>query len=99
MTATLTAGSPDLTLPPTPLEVALAAVLERRTEFRALGHVPRDVVDLFTAAGVYRAATPRRFGGEALPVDRPSERRCPHEHELLVHETAITDAAHRRPHR
>ncbi|SCX54447.1 Acyl-CoA dehydrogenase [Klenkia marina] len=67
MTATLSAGSPDLTLPPTPLEVALAAVVERREEFRALGHVPRDVVDLFKAAGVYRAATPRRFGGDALP--------------------------------
>ena len=35
-------------------------------EFERLSHVPRDVIALFKQAGIYRAGTPRRFGGDAL---------------------------------
>jgi alkylation response protein AidB-like acyl-CoA dehydrogenase len=45
----------------------VAQVAAQRSRIEELRHVPRDVVDLFKAAGVYRAATPRRFGGDALP--------------------------------
>jgi alkylation response protein AidB-like acyl-CoA dehydrogenase len=42
-------------------------VAEKRDQFTALRHVPRTTIDEFRKAGVYRAATPRRFGGDALP--------------------------------
>lgn len=51
----------------TPLDDVLAEVVERRDEFRSLGYVPKDVIAKFKQAGVYRAATPRMFGGDALP--------------------------------
>ena len=47
-------------------EDLLAHVAERRAEFTALRHVPRDTIEVFRRAGIYRAATPRRFGGDAL---------------------------------
>ncbi|TWP50549.1 flavin-dependent monooxygenase [Lentzea tibetensis] len=49
------------------LEDLLAVVAERRAEFTALRDIPRDVMEKFRAAGVYRAATPKMFGGDALP--------------------------------
>lgn len=52
---------------PAALDKVLAEVAERREEFTALGHVPRDVVDSFKQAGIYRAGTPRCFGGDAMP--------------------------------
>jgi indole-3-acetate monooxygenase len=52
----------------TPEFDALIRIIEtRRDEFQALSHVPRDVVDAMKRAGVFRASTPRRFGGDALP--------------------------------
>lgn len=45
----------------------LDLVAERRQEFEEKRHVPRDVVAEFKKAGLYRAAAPRRFGGEPLP--------------------------------
>ncbi|WP_328456091.1 MULTISPECIES: acyl-CoA dehydrogenase family protein [unclassified Amycolatopsis] len=61
-------------------EAALTEVARRAGEFTRLRHIPRDVVDKFKLAGFYRAATPRRFGGDALPpaeflrmVERMSE--------------------------
>lgn len=49
------------------LDDVLARVAERRAEFTALRHVPREVIEEFRKAGIYRAATPKRFGGDALP--------------------------------
>ncbi|MEU1947820.1 acyl-CoA dehydrogenase family protein [Streptomyces sp. NPDC020125] len=46
---------------------ALDVVARRRAEFEELGHVPRDVIEEFKAAGIYRASTPSQFGGHALP--------------------------------
>ncbi|OZM72284.1 acyl-CoA dehydrogenase [Amycolatopsis antarctica] len=48
----------------------LAQVTRRREEFTAKRHVPRDMVDEFVRLGFYRAATPARFGGDALPPAR-----------------------------
>ncbi|MGU7784683.1 acyl-CoA dehydrogenase family protein [Burkholderia sp. PU8-34] len=48
-----------------PLDEVIATVAARRDEFDRLSHVPRDVIALFKRAGIYRAGTPRRFGGDA----------------------------------
>lgn len=45
----------------------LAELAERREEFREQRYVPRDFVDKLKELGLYRAATPTRFGGEVLP--------------------------------
>ncbi|GGS23589.1 acyl-CoA dehydrogenase [Streptomyces humidus] len=47
-------------------ERVLALVADRRGEFEEKRHVPRDVISEFKKAGLYRASTPRRFGGEPL---------------------------------
>lgn len=53
-----------------PLEAVLADIAARRTEFTTLRHVPRDVIAQFKRAGIYRAGTPRCFGGDAMaPAD------------------------------
>jgi alkylation response protein AidB-like acyl-CoA dehydrogenase len=49
------------------LDEVLAEVARRKEEFTALGHVPRDMVERFKQAGIYRAGTPRCFGGDAMP--------------------------------
>jgi alkylation response protein AidB-like acyl-CoA dehydrogenase len=49
-----------------PLADVITEIAARREEFDRLSHVPRDVIAKFKRAGVYRAATPRRFGGDAL---------------------------------
>jgi alkylation response protein AidB-like acyl-CoA dehydrogenase len=61
-------------------DAALTEVARRAGEFTRLRHVPRDVVEKFRLAGFYRATTPKRFGGDALPpaeflrmVERMSE--------------------------
>ncbi|MEU4893235.1 acyl-CoA dehydrogenase family protein [Streptomyces sp. NPDC044780] len=46
---------------------ALAVVARRRAEFEEKRHVPRDVIDEFKSAGIYRASAPKQFGGDALP--------------------------------
>ena len=51
----------------TPLDDVLAEIVERRGEFRAQGYVSQDVIDSLKQAGIYRASTPLRFGGDALP--------------------------------
>ncbi|MGP4046237.1 acyl-CoA dehydrogenase family protein [Streptomyces sp. 2A115] len=45
----------------------LAHVADRRTEFTEKRHVPRDMIEEFKQVGLYRAATPKQFGGDALP--------------------------------
>ncbi|CAE6739567.1 Flavin-dependent monooxygenase, oxygenase subunit HsaA [Paraburkholderia aspalathi] len=44
----------------------IVEIAARREEFDRLSHVPRDVIAKLKRAGVYRAATPKRFGGDAL---------------------------------
>ncbi|MFM0672248.1 acyl-CoA dehydrogenase family protein [Paraburkholderia sediminicola] len=48
------------------LDEVIGEIAARRDEFDRLSHVPRDVIAKLKRAGVYRAATPRRFGGDAL---------------------------------
>ncbi|WP_433502497.1 flavin-dependent monooxygenase [Pseudonocardia halophobica] len=45
----------------------LAELVGRRDEFRRLRYVPKDFVARLKQAGLYRAATPARFGGDPLP--------------------------------
>ncbi|KAH0443713.1 acyl-CoA dehydrogenase [Paraburkholderia fungorum] len=49
-----------------PLADVIAEIAVRREEFERLSHVPRDLIAKLKQAGVYRAATPRCFGGDAL---------------------------------
>ncbi|MFG6082446.1 acyl-CoA dehydrogenase family protein [Paracoccus litorisediminis] len=44
----------------------LDMVQARRDEFDRLRHVPRDVIAQMKRAGIFRASTPARFGGDAL---------------------------------
>src|ERR1700733_9588351 len=62
---------PDASTPARlPLADVIAEIDARRDEFDRLSHVPRDVIAKLKQAGVYRAATPQRFGGDALaPAD------------------------------
>jgi indole-3-acetate monooxygenase len=62
---------PDASTPARlPLADVIAEIGARRDEFDRLSHVPRDVIAKLKQAGVYRAATPQRFGGDALaPAD------------------------------
>ncbi len=47
------------------LDRVLTEIRARRDEFDAKRHVPRDMVAQLKQLGVYRAATPRCFGGDA----------------------------------
>lgn len=58
---------PPATRTPATLDDVLAEVGQRKEQFTELGHVPRDMVERFKQAGIYRAGTPRCFGGDALP--------------------------------
>ncbi|MGV2292215.1 acyl-CoA dehydrogenase family protein [Trinickia sp. YCB016] len=49
------------------LDRVIAEIATRREEFEQHSHVPRDMIAKLKQAGVYRAATPKRFGGDALP--------------------------------
>lgn len=48
-------------------EDVLAELAKRREEFREQRYVPRDFVDRLKELGIYRAATPAKFGGDPLP--------------------------------
>ncbi|QFU89802.1 acyl-CoA dehydrogenase family protein [Amycolatopsis sp. YIM 10] len=48
----------------------LAELEQRRTEFRAQRFVPKDFVERLKQTGLYRSATPAKFGGEPLPPAR-----------------------------
>ncbi|KAA0998329.1 flavin-dependent monooxygenase [Paraburkholderia panacisoli] len=52
---------------PISLGVLIEEIERRRDEFDQLSHVPRDMIAKMKRAGIYRASTPRRFGGDALP--------------------------------
>lgn len=51
----------------TTLDSVLERIAERHDDFGAQKFIPRDIIDEFKRAGIYRAATPKRFGGSALP--------------------------------
>ncbi|HXZ08071.1 MAG TPA: acyl-CoA dehydrogenase family protein [Paraburkholderia sp.] len=55
---------------PISLETLLDEVERRRDEFDQVSHVPRDMIAKMKRAGIFRASTPRRFGGDALPPPR-----------------------------
>jgi alkylation response protein AidB-like acyl-CoA dehydrogenase len=44
----------------------LAAIDQRADEFEAQGYFPRDVIGLMKQARIFRSATPKRFGGDAM---------------------------------
>jgi alkylation response protein AidB-like acyl-CoA dehydrogenase len=48
----------------------LNEVRQRRDEFDAGSHVPRDMIERFKQVGIYRAATPQCYGGDALAPAR-----------------------------
>src|SRR5476651_1692218 len=49
------------------LETVIAEVTRRRDEFQRLRYVPRDMISIMKKAGIFRASTPKCFGGDALP--------------------------------
>jgi alkylation response protein AidB-like acyl-CoA dehydrogenase len=52
------------------LETLIAEIERRRDEFDQLTFVPRDVVAMMKAVGIYRTSTPRCFGGDPMaPAD------------------------------
>jgi indole-3-acetate monooxygenase len=55
---------------PLSLDALVEEVERRRDEFDAVSHVPRDMVGKMKRAGIFRASTPKRFGGDALPPPR-----------------------------
>ncbi|MFL9856322.1 acyl-CoA dehydrogenase family protein [Paraburkholderia madseniana] len=55
---------------PLALDVLIEEIERRRDEFDQLSHVPRDMIAKMKRAGIFRASTPRRFGGDALPPPR-----------------------------
>ncbi|AGP52491.1 acyl-CoA dehydrogenase family protein [Streptomyces rapamycinicus] len=62
----------------------LDVVERRRAEFDEKRHVPRDVIEEFKNAGIYRASTPKQFGGDALP---------PAEFLRLIERIAVVDGS------
>ena len=67
-------GSPATDYPeypgPISLDILIEEIERRRDEFDQLSHIPRDMVAKMKRAGIFRASTPRRFGGDALPPPR-----------------------------
>ncbi|MNZ53783.1 Flavin-dependent monooxygenase, oxygenase subunit HsaA [compost metagenome] len=47
-------------------ERVLDEVRQRRQEFDSRSHVPRDMIERFKQVGIYRSATPKCFGGDAM---------------------------------
>jgi indole-3-acetate monooxygenase len=66
------------------LDDVIAEIAHRRDEFDRLSHIPRDVIAKLKRVGVYRAATPRRFGGDA---------RAPGEFLAMIERIAVADGS------
>ncbi|MDR5747368.1 acyl-CoA dehydrogenase family protein [Caballeronia sp. LZ029] len=66
------------------LDDVIAEIAQRRDEFDRLSHVPRDVIEKLKRAGIYRAATPKRFGGDA---------RAPGEFLEMIERIAVADGS------
>ncbi|WP_327346992.1 acyl-CoA dehydrogenase family protein [Streptomyces europaeiscabiei] len=56
-----------MTQTPSELDRIVSLVGDRRAEFEEKRHIPSEVVAEFKKAGIYRASTPKQFGGDALP--------------------------------
>src|ERR1700730_10900431 len=67
-----------------PLHDLVAEIATRRDEFDRLSHVPRDMIGSMKRAGIFRAATPKRFGGDARP---------PHEFLRMIETIAVADGS------
>lgn len=52
---------------PLDLDDVIAEIAARRDEFDQLSHVPRDMIATMKRARIFRASTPKCFGGDALP--------------------------------
>jgi indole-3-acetate monooxygenase len=52
------------------LPTLVARIADRREEIDRLSHVPRDLVQAMKDVGIFRASTPRAFGGDALSPAR-----------------------------
>ncbi len=48
------------------LDDVIAEIVERRSEFNQLSHVPLDMIEKMKTVGIFRASTPKCFGGDAL---------------------------------
>ena len=66
------------------LDDVIAEIARRREEFDRISHVPRDVIAMLKRVGIYRAATPRRFGGDA---------RAPGEFLEMIERIAVADGS------
>jgi alkylation response protein AidB-like acyl-CoA dehydrogenase len=66
------------------LDDVIAEIAQRRDEFDRLSHVPRDVIAKLKRVGIYRAATPKRFGGDA---------RAPGEFLDMIERIAVADGS------
>ncbi|HEX7913461.1 MAG TPA: acyl-CoA dehydrogenase family protein [Paraburkholderia sp.] len=69
---------------PLSLDALIEEVERRRDDFDALSHVPRDMVAKMKRAGIFRASTPKRFGGDAL---------APHQFLAMLERIAIADGS------
>jgi alkylation response protein AidB-like acyl-CoA dehydrogenase len=69
---------------PLSLDALITEIERRRDDFDALSHVPRDMVAKMKRAGIFRASTPKRFGGDALP---------PHQFLAMLERIAIADGS------
>lgn len=47
-------------------DALLALIIEQRQQFQELRHIPRDVIAQMKKAGIFRSATPSRFGGTPM---------------------------------
>ena len=66
------------------LDDVIAEIGARRDEFDRISHVPRDVIAKLKRVGIYRAATPKRFGGDA---------RAPGEFLAMIERIAVADGS------
>lgn len=66
------------------LDDVIAEIAQRRDEFDRLSHIPRDVIAKLKRVGIYRAATPERFGGDA---------RAPGEFLEMIERIAVADGS------
>jgi alkylation response protein AidB-like acyl-CoA dehydrogenase len=72
------------TAPQATLDRVLEVIAERRQEFGEQKFVPRDIISEFKKAGIYRSATPKRFGGDGLP---------PSEFLRIIEQISVVDAS------
>lgn len=66
------------------LDDVIGEIAARRDEFDRLSHVPKDVIARLKQARVFRASTPKRFGGDAL---------APHLFFDIVERIAVADGS------